>query len=283
MPNIKLKVSRSFEILKALFEAISLQEELKIQQKLFMKKLKQKELRSFERAVSEPTLIKYIDFLESLGFIKVEIEYQRRGFIRKYLKPTGRGVIFARIYGIDIPEKILEYAKEYYPLIDKISSEITYSDVTLDTVLLYIILLSIGAQKYPLSDLSIKLSKLREGMELLLVQETCIEILSGISKELKEIKLQELMDLLPKAPLKEEIKYVSTSDELKIVLEKVLLFAIVDSLLVAIKSEEISILYKIRSRCRYVDIEIFIGAVSKIIEITNRPFLDLLSKFIICL
>ena len=172
MAKIRSGVRRFFTILENFYNIINQKNAIEIHQKKLIDEL--------SGNYSEPTLIKYIKYLERFKIIESKRKEERRAILPKYLKPTCRGIILARLYGINVPPSLIDYSREYYPLIDYISKDFS-GEITLDKAFLYIILLSIAARKYPLTDFTFNLAKIREEPIFLFDHEICEKIASKFS------------------------------------------------------------------------------------------------------
>ena len=182
------------------------------------------------------------------------------------------------LYGIDVPSSLIDYSRKYYPLIDYVSKDFS-GEITLDKAFLYIILLSIATRKYPLSDFTFNLAKIREEPIFLFDHEICEKIASKFSVKLSEIALRKLTDMLPARSLRESLRRVQNMDDFRTVLEEHLLFAIVESTVSALNRarsmhSEYDVIQKIKES-KYLDVSFFGGVLSEIIcEISNISIMD---------
>ncbi len=268
--NINLKLRRAFELLSVFYNVLEKQNTLMIQQEVLLREVKQ--IYNLP-GKSEPTLIRYIDFLAELGLISVRHEFIRRGFVRKFIAPTVRGVILSYIYGIKIPELVYRYAAQEFQIIDYLpvpEGIVDPLELTFDKIALYIFLLeSAAGTNYS------AFHEVTGDLPFFFNKDVCLNIISRLTSPIKEVRLSDIINVFPNKTLKESLKEARTIRDVKVILEKELLWFVLAAIISrcsSIDASDISLcLDNLKDELPYRDIQIFIG-------VMNRFWSDLLGE-----
>ncbi len=274
--NINLKLRRAFELLSVFYNVLERQNTLMIQQEALLREVKQ--IYNLP-GKSEPTLIRYIDFLAELGLIGVKHEFIRRGFVRKFITPTIRGVILSYLYGVSIPETVYRFASQGFKILDYIPRDAANPlELTFDKVFMYMLLLgSASGMEFGL------IHRDDQDFPSFFNRNICLSILSKLTNPIKNVSINDIINLFPNKVLKESLKDAKTMDDVKVILEKELLWSVLNAMISKCNnmndSKYPSCLDELKRDLPYRDIQVFIGVMNNFWPdiLGNKSFVD---KFI---